>query len=270
MWLSAVGSENVGARSPALSVLVRSVKSSSPFPALGPGLGWTVRSHRILGGIFMGWVALFFAVVAVGFLALRVAGQWAPSPMPIWLERVFLGNPLRRLMFSPRLALDLLGSIDGLRVGEVGVGIGVVTTALAEGVGTQGVVLGVDRQPDAVIMARTHLIDRGLRQAVIVRADARQLPWETGSMDGVVMVAVLGEIPAPDRLQVLREVRRVLKPACPLVVVEYWPDPHFIPLRRLLRLFCSGGFAPDRQLTGWLQYGVRAVASGQNDVQQSR
>lgn len=214
----------------------------------------------------MEWLVLFLAVAVAGFFALRVAGQWAPSPMPVGLERFFLGNSLRRLLFSPQLALALLGPVEGLRVGEVGVGIGVVTTALAESVGPQGVVLGIDRQPHAVMMAQAELEKRGLSQAVITKADARQLPWETRSMDRVVMVAVLGEVPAAERLQVLQEVRRVLKPSCPLVVVEYWPDPHFIPFRRLLELLSKGGFFPDRKLDGWMQYGVRAVPAGPNDL----
>ena len=51
--------------------------------------------------------------------------------------------------------------------------------------------------------------ERGLANVVPTQGDATALPYEDGSVDAVVLTAVLGEIPDPTAA--LREIRRVLK-----------------------------------------------------------
>ncbi|MGN6203131.1 MAG: class I SAM-dependent methyltransferase, partial [Solirubrobacterales bacterium] len=59
------------------------------------------------------------------------------------------------------------------------------------------------------------------------------------SIDGVILTAVLGEI--PDRAAALREIRRVLKPNGRLVVGELFGDPHFTSRGSLEHLGAEAG-----------------------------
>jgi ubiquinone/menaquinone biosynthesis C-methylase UbiE len=205
------------------------------------------------------WFVGIAAALVFVFGAFRVQGRLAPGPMPFWLEGFFLGNPLRRVLFSPQFVLELAGDVRGFRVAEVGTGIGVVATELAGAVGPEGWFYGVDRQPEAVRATGIRLRKAGLgaRSRVDV-ADARDLPWAGRSLDLVVMVAVLGEVPPPGRPRALAEVRRVLREGGTLVVVEYWPDPHYLSEHTVRGLLAAAGFDILATRRGWLQHGVVA------------
>lgn len=71
----------------------------------------------------------------------------------------------------------------------------------------------------------------GLKNVVPRQGDARDLPYESESFDGIFLVTVLGEI--PDRRLALSEIHRVLKPSGRLVVGELFGDPHMVTLKRL-------------------------------------
>ncbi|CAB1128091.1 Methyltransf_25 domain-containing protein [Candidatus Hydrogenisulfobacillus filiaventi] len=189
------------------------------------------------------WVLGAAAVLGAGFAALRVQGRRRPAPMAAGWERFFLDNPVRRRFFGPDRVLAVLGDVRDGRVGEIGTGVGVILEALARAVGPGGMVYGVDVQPQAVEMTRRRLARRVPEVPVEVAvADATRLPWPDAALDRVVMVAVLGEVPAARRPAVLAEVRRVLRPGGRLIVTEFWPDPHYIPEAALTRFLAEHGF----------------------------
>lgn len=209
------------------------------------------------GGRAMAALLATLAVFVAGFLAFRIEGRLRPRPMAVRLERFFLANPLRRRFFGPDRVLRALGDIRALSVLEVGVGAGVVAEALARSAGRDGEFLGIDIQPAAVAMTRARLRDVACRWA-IQAGDARKLPWPAARVDRLVMVAMLGEIPPPDRPAALREAYRVLKPSGRLVVTEFWPDPHYIARRQLAVLLTRAGFVEEAHYAGFFGYSVRA------------
>jgi ubiquinone/menaquinone biosynthesis C-methylase UbiE len=205
------------------------------------------------------WIVGIVAALVFGFGALRVQGRLAPGPMPFWLEGLFLENPLRRAWFPPGFVLELAGTVTGLRVGEVGTGVGVVAAALAAAVGPEGRLWGVDRQAAAVRATAARLWRQGYGARVRLDvADARDLPWPSRSLDLVVMVAVLGEVPPPGRARALAEARRVLREDGRLVVVEYWPDPHYLSEKAVRDLVMAAGFDVAAARRGRLQHGLVA------------
>lgn len=113
----------------------------------------------------------------------------------------------------------------GERVLEIGPGTGYYTLDIAEWVGVDGKVEIFDLQQEFLDHVGGRAAERGLQNVVPSQGDATALPYEDGSMDAVVLTAVLGEIPDP--VAALREIRRVLKPAGRLVVGELFGDPHF-------------------------------------------
>lgn len=201
------------------------------------------------------------AAVVLVFFIVRWQGQHHPRPMPYWLEGLFLDNPLRRWMFGSRFVLDLAEVAEGERVGEVGSGIGYVSAAIAERVGAGGSVQALDQSARAVRATDRRLLAYKAAHGV-ARGDATALPWPSGSLDAVVMVAMLGEIPAERRVQALSEVQRVLRPGGRLVVVEYWPDPHFLSQEVLARYLTAARFRVEASRQRFGQYGFRARPHG--------
>lgn len=87
------------------------------------------------------------------------------------------------------------------------------------------------------------------RQCFPVQGDAADLPLADGSVDLVIAVTVLGEVPSPERA--IAEARRVLRPGGSLSVSEHWPDPDFLPLTQVNSLCRKSGLRLENR------YGVR-------------
>lgn len=99
-----------------------------------------------------------------------------------------------------------LGSLEGLRVLDLGCGKGRFASRLADsGAG----VVGLDLS--AAMLGEAEGLDR-------VRASARRLPFNSGVFDAVVAVEVFEHLTAID--DVLGEVRRVLRPGGLVAVVD--------------------------------------------------
>ncbi|MDA8193054.1 MAG: class I SAM-dependent methyltransferase [Thermaerobacter sp.] len=202
------------------------------------------------------------AVLGAAFAGFRIHGKLRPQPMAMSLERFFLGNPVRLRFFGPRQALALLGSVNGATVAEVGTGIGIMVSALADRVGATGQVHGVDIQADAVRRTRRRVRRLGLEDRVsISQASADRLPWATGQMDRVVMVAVLGEIAPGQRVPALAEIRRVLAPGGIFLLTEFWPDPHYLKADAVRRLLRDAGLRAVATKNFPLLYTMAVVAS---------
>ena len=101
--------------------------------------------------------------------------------------------------------------------------------------------------------------ERGLENIVPTQGDATALPYEDASMDAVVLIAVLGEIPEP--LLALREIRRVLKPDGRLLVGELFGDPHFTTRAALGRQGAEAGLVYEEDSGYWFGYVARLTAS---------
>ncbi len=91
--------------------------------------------------------------------------------------------------------------------------------------------------------------ERGLANLVATQGDAVELPYEDGSIDAVVLITTLGEI--PDRGAALAGIARVLRPGGRLVVGELLGDPHFTTPRQVARLGAAAGLELERRSGPW-------------------
>jgi ubiquinone/menaquinone biosynthesis C-methylase UbiE len=81
---------------------------------------------------------------------------------------------------------------------------------LADRVGSQGRVVGLDADPSLVAMARELVADRALGNVEILVGDARHTGLDSGSFDVVHARTLLINVPEPE--QVVREMVRLAKP----------------------------------------------------------
>lgn len=134
---------------------------------------------------------------------------------------------------------EVLRPQPGERFLEIGVGTGYYSCDLAEWVAPEGTLELFDLQQEFLDHVMRAAAEHGLTNLVPTQGDATALPYEDTSIDGVVLTAVLGEI--PDREAALREIRRVLKPNGRLVVGELFGDPHFTSRNSLRQLGAEAG-----------------------------
>lgn len=106
----------------------------------------------------------------------------------------------------------------GQSVLDVGSGPGLLAADLAECVGAEGEVIGVDRSDAMVAMARARCEERGLAQARFEVGDALALPCEDQSIDAAVSTQVYEYV--ADMKSALAELHRVLKPGASAFILD--------------------------------------------------
>lgn len=111
-----------------------------------------------------------------------------------------------------------------LRAGEtvldVGCGTGGLALAAKRQVGPAGTVFGIDASADMLARAERKTRRAGL-EVVFKLASAQELPFADASVDAVAATLMLHHLPRTSRARFLQEVRRVLKPAGRLLLVDF-------------------------------------------------
>ena len=161
-------------------------------------------------------------LVAAAVLASALWWRRNPSACPygqrFWVE---LPHPL---ITRERLR-EILAPEPGERLLEIGPGTGSYSLDLAEWIAPAGTLEIFDLQQEMLDHTMARAGERGLTDLVATQGDARELPYADHSVDGVVLITVLGEIPDPELA--LREIARVLRPGGRLIVGELFGDPHY-------------------------------------------
>jgi ubiquinone/menaquinone biosynthesis C-methylase UbiE len=115
----------------------------------------------------------------------------------------------------------------------------------------------LDIQPAMLHKVRARLSEYG---PALACGSASALPFRDGSVDRVLMVTVLGEV--PDRHGALAECARVLRADGMLAITESLVDPDFIAPRTLVREAAGVGLEPAGRAGPWMNYTQRFVRAG--------
>ncbi len=131
------------------------------------------------------------------------------------------------------------------------------TISLAEAVGQNGRVEGLDFSQNMLKIGDVKVKERGLDQVTLTHGNAMELPYEDHSFDYVTIGFGLRNV--PDYIQVLREMYRVVKPGGMVVCLEtsqptipVFKQLYFFYFRRVMPVF-GKLFAKSYDEYSWLQ-----------------
>ena len=155
-------------------------------------------------------------------------------------EQDRLTRQARELAGEAGWLLDQVGPLDGARVLELGCGPHGCLDLLADRVGPAGSVVGLERNEDAVRMARAMIQDRGLSNVEVLVGDARDSRLGRASFDAVTARLVLVNVPHCE--EILAEAIDLVRPGGKVAWHEAaWPchtlDPPLPAWDRLFELF---------------------------------
>jgi 2-polyprenyl-3-methyl-5-hydroxy-6-metoxy-1,4-benzoquinol methylase len=143
-------------------------------------------------------------------------------------HRYILGNEeaeLRRLDIQAasidgptRGLLSAAGIGEGMRVLDLGSGLGHVSMILGQMVGTTGEVIGLERAPEALAVARSRAADAGMGNVRFEQGDVTT--WRgDGQFDAVVGRLVLFHMPDPEA--VVRHHAAALRPGGTMAMIDF-------------------------------------------------
>ena len=161
----------------------------------------------------------------------RPAGHWITIGIPRFYDlsaALFFGG--RRRAYLKLLAAG--GVQRGDRVLDVGCGPGYFARMLAEAVGPEGSVVGIDAAPEMIDYASRKA--RRLSNCRFQLGTAQSLAFADAAFDVVVSSLMMHHLAEEDRLQAVREMRRVLRPGGTLLLADFT-----IPERGVWRLVAS-------------------------------
>ena len=195
---------------------------------------------------------------AAGLATLGAALWWRNNPSACPYGQRFWVQAPHPVVTRERLYY-VMRPQPGERVLEIGPGTGYYTLDMAEWVGPEGTVEIFDLQQEFLDHTMRRAGERGLANVVPTQGDATALTYEDGSMDAVVLNAVLGEIPDP--VAALREIQRVLKPDGRLLVGELFGDPHFTTQAALRRQGAEAGLSYEDESGYWFGFVARLTSA---------
>jgi demethylmenaquinone methyltransferase/2-methoxy-6-polyprenyl-1,4-benzoquinol methylase len=173
-------------------------------------------------------------------------------------------DPLIRPVFDEAIrALDLPRGSRGL---DAGCGIGLQAMMLAEAVGSDGHVTGLDLSAESVECAEGLVRDADLSARLSFRqGDVTGLPFEDGAFDWAWSAHCVGYASAIDPVGAVREMARVVRPGGRVILLA-WSSEQLLPghplLEARLRATAAGiapfvrGLPPERhylRALGWFR-----------------
>ncbi len=181
----------------------------------------------------------------------RIVRHFYKFPMPEFLADI-IDNPLRRKIQPPDKTAIRHGIKPGMTVLEIGPGNGVYTAATARRVGDQGSVVAIDIEPNMIARVKCRAQAEGIKNIEARVANVYDLAFEDETFDVIYMIAVIGEIPAPEKA--MKEFYRVLSPSGALVFSELLFDPDYPHAQTLIRKANAASFRLKNKIGNFFYY----------------
>jgi ubiquinone/menaquinone biosynthesis C-methylase UbiE len=164
---------------------------------------------------------------------------------------------------QPDRVISSLALKPGTRVADIGCGEGYFALRLAKSVGEQGLVFAVDVDTRPLEVLRKHAKEEHLANVVVVVSGPTDTKLQPACVDVVFVCDVLHEVPETQRLPLLKNAVRALKPGGLFYLIDYRKskdvtfDPYekLIPRDDLVRICTDAGLRLDGEFH-YLKYQV--------------
>ena len=199
--------------------------------------------------VFLIVLGIFFFIV---FVVIRIIRRYYKFPIPGFLTRL-IDNPIRRKFIQkPEKIAKRMNLEPGMNIVEIGPGKGSYTKAIAKSVLPDGKVYAIDIQESVINRLKKRIEKENISNIIPKIDDTYNLSFEDESVDRVLMIACLPEIPDP--IRALKEIKRVLKPDGLISLSEMLPDPDY-PRRKTEKKWADeAGFELDEEFGNWFVY----------------
>ena len=171
-------------------------------------------------------------MILVGILlSILVAASAAQQQGGAHVGRLFppsdlglLDAPDRELWQRPDLIMDVMGIADGSVVADIGAGSGWFTIRLARRVGPQGHVYAEDVQQEMITALSRRASREGFKNVTPRLGTINDPKLRAQSLDAALMVDSFHEVDAADRVAMLSNLGKALKPQGRLGIVDFRLD----------------------------------------------
>ncbi|MFX1495681.1 MAG: methyltransferase domain-containing protein [Promethearchaeota archaeon] len=216
---------------------------------------WLILS--IILWVFLIALGIFFFIV---FVVMRIIRRYYKFPIPSFMTRL-IDNPIRRkLIQKPEKVAERMHLEPGMTIVEIGPGKGSYTKTIAKSILPDGKVYAIDIQESVINQLKKRVEKENIMNIIPKIDDAYELSFEDESIDRVLMIACLPEIPEP--IRVLKEIKRVLKPDGIISLSEMLPDPDY-PRRKTEKKWADeAGFELDEEFGNWFIYQLNFKKKG--------
>ncbi len=182
------------------------------------------------------WLAIIFLLFLLFFFViLRVIKHYFQFPIPSFATKL-VDNPIRRLIQNPETIAKRTQLQSGMTIVEIGPGSGTFTKAIAKQILPNGKVIVIDIQETVIRDLKKKLEKENIMNIELRVGDVHNLSIPKESVDRVVAISVLPEIPKP--VQVLCECKRILKPGGIVSLSEIISDPDY-PRRKTEKMWAK-------------------------------
>jgi len=196
------------------------------------------------------------------YVGLRVGSERQPLVHPltgraiagIATDAAWMDRASRQQEEAPAKALALLDLRPGMVVADIGAGSGYMTVRIAPLVGTTGKVYAEDIQPALLQLVQARALAAHLSNVEVVLGSDTDTKLPENTIDLALLVDVYHEFHHPQEM--LRSIRRALKPGGRLVLIEYRKEDATLPIAPTHRMSVAEamaevdaeGFAFDRDV----------------------
>lgn len=200
----------------------------------------------------MGILILFLSILVFILVILRIIKHFFDFPIPASMTR-FIDNPIRRRFIQrPDVLVKRMRLEPGMIVVEIGPGKGTYTQAVAEKILPDGKVYAVDIQESVIEQLKKRIEKMGITNIVPKIDNAHDFSFTEESVDRVLAIASLPEIPNP--IKVLQECYHILKSDGLVCLCELFPDPDYPRRKTEKRWAEEAGLELRQEFGNWFAY----------------
>jgi len=155
---------------------------------------------------------------------------------------------------QPQRVVADLGLRPGATVADIGCGQGYFTFRVAAIVGNKGTVYATEISTRALQVVAGRVRRENLTNIKPVVSEPTDTKLRSGSLDAALLVMVIHEVPKDQRLALVKDIARALRPGGFLLLIDWRVDATIehdrdqrIPKDDLLRLATNGGLTLDAE-----------------------